>query len=250
MLCNGQRLRGELFYDESVQKVLKNVLHLFTIRVKYPRTHHLPWSDGGTPDDRWLSDEDIEKWNGQEYVVTEKMDGENTTMYRDGLHARSLDYEAHISRGRVKALHAQVRHDIPGDWRICGENLTAKHSIYYSNLPSFFMVYSIWERDLCLPWDLTVLYAKVLGLHTVPALWRGVWPGSIYVQNAVKQELRKRKILTPNSLQEVEGYVCRPAGEFPMSQFRKVVGKYVRPAHVQTHGHWMRSRVTWNHWEE
>jgi hypothetical protein len=54
VLPNGERLRGELFYDESVQKILAEgqVLGFFTSRVKYPRTHHLPWSGGITEDDR------------------------------------------------------------------------------------------------------------------------------------------------------------------------------------------------------
>ena len=56
ILVNGQRLKGELFYDESVQKILKqrNKLDLFCDYVKYPRTFHLPWSEGKTDDDRTL----------------------------------------------------------------------------------------------------------------------------------------------------------------------------------------------------
>lgn len=48
VLANGQRLKGELFFDPSVQKILAagRVLDLFSDRVKYPRTHHVPWSDG------------------------------------------------------------------------------------------------------------------------------------------------------------------------------------------------------------
>jgi hypothetical protein len=48
ILPNGQRMKGELFFDESVQKVLVQggMLDSFTDWVKYPRTHHLPWSEG------------------------------------------------------------------------------------------------------------------------------------------------------------------------------------------------------------
>ena len=47
LLTNGQRIKGELFYDESVQKILKqgNVLDLFQKYIKYPRTYHLHWSN-------------------------------------------------------------------------------------------------------------------------------------------------------------------------------------------------------------
>ena len=42
ILPNGTRLRGELFEDISVQRVLAPVIHLFTDKVKYMRTLHLP----------------------------------------------------------------------------------------------------------------------------------------------------------------------------------------------------------------
>ena len=51
-------------------------------RVKYPRTYHLPWSEGRTDDDKVLSDDS--QFIGKYVVVTEKMDGENTTIYSDG----------------------------------------------------------------------------------------------------------------------------------------------------------------------
>lgn len=58
ILPNGQRIKGELFYDESVQKILKQgkVLDLFQKYVKYGRTYHLPWSNL-LKDDRILPDD-------------------------------------------------------------------------------------------------------------------------------------------------------------------------------------------------
>jgi hypothetical protein len=83
------RLRGELFDDESVQKILSPVLHLFLDYVKYPRTYHLPWSPGMTKDDRQIKSIDV--FEGKDIVVTLKMDGENTNWYKDYCHARSLE---------------------------------------------------------------------------------------------------------------------------------------------------------------
>lgn len=103
ILNNGLRMRGELFYDESVQKVLRegNVLSLFTDYVKYPRTYHLPWSAGVNDDDRTLKD--TFNFHGKRVIVTEKMDGENTTVYHDGyIHARSIDGRNHNSRNWIK----------------------------------------------------------------------------------------------------------------------------------------------------
>ena len=64
--------------------------------VKYPRTPHLPWSEGAAEDDIVSSDADM--FTGMEVVVTEKLDGENTTMTSEKVHARSLDSRDHPSR--------------------------------------------------------------------------------------------------------------------------------------------------------
>ena len=58
-------------------------------RVKYPRTFHLPYSPQRGEGDKVLPSDDI--FRGKPVVVTEKMDGENTTLYADYLHARSID---------------------------------------------------------------------------------------------------------------------------------------------------------------
>ncbi len=120
VLEDGRRGKGELFFDESVQKALKEggVLDLFTSRVKYPRTNHLPWSPGVNDDDRVLKD--LSVFEGKRIIVTKKMDGENTTMYSDHIHARSLDSRGGQDRAYVKQIWAQIAHDIPQDWRICG----------------------------------------------------------------------------------------------------------------------------------
>jgi hypothetical protein len=68
--------------------------------VKFPRTPHLPFSEGVQEDDRII--ESLDALLNHEVVVTKKMDGENTTMYRDHIHARSLDRRSHPSRDWVK----------------------------------------------------------------------------------------------------------------------------------------------------
>ena len=230
ILANGQRLRGELFDDEGVQKILAPVLHLFTSRVKYPRTFHVSWSPGATDDDRVMADPD-EAFGVAAVVVTEKLDGECSTLYRDYLHARSTDYAPHPSRDRLRALHASIAHDIPDGWRICGENVYAMHSIAYDALPAHFLVFSIWnERNACLSWDETVTWAQLLGLATVPVLYRGTWDeGAVRMLDGVgKSQLGGDR----------EGYVVRLAGGFHYRAFRRSVAKYVRKDHVQTDDHW------------
>ena len=242
ILANGQRLRGELFDDEGVQKILAPVLHLFTSRVKYPRTFHLSWSPGATADDRTMDDPDV-AFGGAEVVVTEKLDGENTTLYRDYLHTRSLDYAPHPSRDRVRALHGAIAHDIPEGWRLSGENLYAVHSIAYNALPAHFLLFSIWnERNECLSWDDTVTWAQLLGLAAVPVLYRGPWDEDAVraLDGVAKSQLGGDR----------EGYVVRLAAGFHYRAFRRSVAKYVRKNHVQTDDHWKEREVVPNHLRE
>lgn len=226
ILPNGQRLKGELFYDESVQKILHGVLGLFTNRVKFPRTWHLPWSPGKTKDDRVIPSTSI--FEGKEVVVTEKMDGENSTVYSDYCHARSLDSDGDKgpSSAFLKNLTSQIGWMIPEDWRVCGENLFIKHSIFYSRLPSHFLMFSIWNnKNEALSWDETVEWAQLLGLETVDVLYRGIYD---------EDEIQNLPILG------MEGYVVRTANGFQYGNYRKSVAKYVRAGHVQTSHHWKR----------
>jgi hypothetical protein len=197
-------------------------------KVKYPRTRHLPWSPSRDADDLEVSEE---VFFGKDIVVTVKMDGENTTIYSDGVHARSLDSQMHPSRAWVRALQGQIGHLIEEDHRICGENLFARHSIAYTDLPSYFLMFSAWNGQMCLPWEQTCEIAAQLGLVTVPVLFEGVY---------------SRSVLDGLDLKGQEGYVVRLAGEFHYDDFGVSVAKYVRPNHVQTNKHWMHQEIVRN----
>ncbi len=197
--------------------------------IKYPRTSHLPWSPGGTSDDAFLAD--VSQFHGREVVVTEKMDGENTTMYPDAIHARSVDGRHHPSRDWVKALHGGIAHQIPEGWRLCGENVYAQHSVRYDRLASYFYLFSIWtEENVALSWDDTLDWAERLGLVTVPELYRGP-----YDQDFVES------LTIDTSTQE--GYVVRVVDSFEFSEFSRSLAKWVRKGHVQTDQHWMFAEI-------
>ncbi len=145
-------------------------------RVKYGRTFHFPWSLGATSDDKiHAAVENL--FAGREVVVTEKLDGENTTIYADGYtHARSLDSKGHRSRDWVKSLAQRLAAEgLPPRLRICGENLYARHSIAYQALESYFPVFGIYDGEKCLSWDETESWCELLALPTVPLLYRGKW---------------------------------------------------------------------------
>lgn len=235
ILANKQRLKGELFFDESVQKILKqgDVLTLFSNYVKYPRSFHLPWSESITSDDK--VHQDVSFFAGKEVVVTEKMDGENSSIYSNGyFHARSIDSESHWSQSRVRKLAAEIGFNLPENWRICGENLYATHSIKYQELPSYFLLFSVWnEVNKCLSWDETVTWANLLEIPVVSVLYRG-----IYDEKLIKS------LWKPNSGKE--GYVMRIADSFNYGEFQYTVGKFVRRNHIQSEHHWKRNNIEVN----
>ena len=198
------------------------------MRYKYPRTHHLPWSLGATDDDKTLSSD--ASFQGKEVIVSEKMDGESATLYSDYYHARSLDSASHPSQSWLRQFHAGIRHQIPEAWRVCGENLYAEHSISYE-LPTYFLAFSIWERERCFSWDDTVECLNMLGIQHVPILYRGLYDAHL---------IKKCYTGVSQFGGTQEGYVVRLASEFTLAEFPEAVAKFVRAQHVQTDTHWTR----------
>lgn len=210
---------------------------------KYPRTPHLPWSKGITNDDKVISF--LDQFEGQEIVITEKMDGENTTMYHDHFHARSVDSRHHPSRDWVKNRWNTFRHHIPVGMRVCGENLYAKHSIAYDNLQSYFYGFSVWDGETCLSWNDTMMYFALLDIVPVPIVYRGTYNRILIESLRFDLDLAHRI-----GHGQAEGYVIRLARSFTMDEFPLCVAKYVRPNHVETDEHWMHGQIITNKLKE
>ena len=218
---------------------------------KYPRTAHLDWSLSLMNDDRRIPS--YEGLMGKEVVVTEKYDGENTSMYADVSHARSMDSRHHVSRDWAKMFHGQIKHlfreaavllwgdgDREDELRAVVENTYAKHSIWYRRetgnaLPSFCMGLSVWDRNQCLSWDETLMVFELLGILPARVLYRGKWDEEWLREEAKRQD--------PTL---IEGYVVRVTDRIPFERWFMPAGKYVRAKHVNTSTHWMTADVVPN----
>lgn len=200
-------------------------------RIKYPRTFHFPWSEGVQSDDKIIST--LQHLEGKRIIVTEKMDGENTTLHRDYMHARSVDSAHHPSRDWIKTFWGNLAHEIPEGMRVCGENLFAKHSIAYDALPSYFMGFSMWNGETCLDWDTTMEYFELLSIVPVPVLYDGIY-----------DEQKIQALWDPS--RGTEGYVVRVAEAFVYEDFATHVAKFVRANHVQTNKHWRNQEIVPN----
>ena len=161
----------------------------------------------------------------------------NCNMYPDKYHARSIDSRDHPSRNYAKGIWGNIKHEIPNGWRICGENLYAKHSIFYDKLPSYFMVFSIWdENNSCLSWKDTVEISTGLGLTTVRPI------GIIEYDEEYLKELSKNF-----DVEKKEGYVIRNVDAFHYDNFTENVAKWVRKGHVNENStHWMYEKIISN----
>lgn len=199
-------------------------------RWKYSRTPHLPWSPGITNDDQII--QSIDFFIGKKVVITEKMDGENTSMYRDYIHARSIESSSHPSRDWVKNFWNSLRYDIPEEMRICGENMFAEHSIHYSNLKSYFLGFSIWTNEICLSWKETKELFSILNIESVPIIYEGIYDQHIIDNLTSTMDFTKH-----------EGYVIRLEDSFLYDDFNISVAKFVRSNHVTTDKHWSSKKI-------
>lgn len=211
---------------------------------KYPRTPHLPWSPGGTSDDRRI--ESVEAFLCADIVLTEKMDGSNVCLETDACYARThASQPQHVSFDAFKALHATVKSRISEGTQVFGEWLYAKHSIVYGALPSYLMVFGV--RDLktaqWASWEEVELWAEELGVATTPVLAKESW---------LNREWKIERLVDTHSRMPSrcggvrEGVVLRVAKSFADSAFDTSVAKWVRMDHVQTETHWKNQSIIRN----
>ncbi|WHO71101.1 RNA ligase family protein [Rhizobium sp. BT03] len=197
---------------------------------KYGRTYHLPISPGATSDDKVMAT--LDGLMIGDLIITEKMDGENTTIHRGGSHARSPDSRYHPSRDWLKAFSAGIQPQLADGERVIGENFYARHSVGYDDLPSFFLGFAWIVHDEIQSWDLTLARFEELGIVPVPTLYRGPYEAGLFEQTAASLNRTRQ-----------EGFVVRTADAFPEADMSVRMGKYVRANHVQSETHWMQSEL-------
>lgn len=240
---DGNRSPGPLFWDESVQRILAeaNMLERYNHHVRYGRTWHLPISKHVTSDDRQLKN--ISHFAGREVVITIKLDGQNLSLYHDGLHGRSLHGASHPSQSIARNIQPSLMLD--PDMRLIVENLQARHTLRYTGLAHHLYIISLWQRGTCLSWDETQLYSQVLDLPTVPLLWRDTLADDEHqALNQLQEAFKEAKE------QRHEGIVIRLSSEFSQADFPKSVAKAVSARfgqlRDQTHHDWKRQHLVPN----
>lgn len=218
---------------------------------KYNRTFHVPWSQGATNDDKIARE--LDALIGHPIIISEKMDGSNTSLERGACFARTHSgTPTHPSFDGLKALHATVKYKIPKGMQLFGEWCFAKHSIEYNELPGYFMLFNVrdinekrmWQygEPMWFGWDEVELWAEELNVPTVPVLFKG----TVSSEKELK-ELTQVLMVQPSVCGGIrEGVVVRIAHGFADDEFSSCVMKCVRANHVQTSEHWKNQEIIKN----
>jgi len=203
---------------------------------KYPRTHHLKYSKGVTSDDKIANDSS--NLIGSEIVITEKLDGSNSSLTKGGVYARShAVYSENPWDKRMWNIHNRVFDDIPEETYIFGENMEGIHSIEYSGLKSYFYMFGVRENNIWVNWDKVEEWSFYLDIPIVPILFKGVVNSDKELQTLVE-----KLVSEPSALGgEREGVVARTTSLFHNDDFEYNVQKWVRANHVTADDHWTRS---------
>ena len=203
---------------------------------KYNRTYHLHWSPGTTSDDRIAPS--VNSLIGIDIVISEKLDGENCGMTKDGVYARShAAFTTSPWSREVRQIHERIKSDLSEGVFLFGENMEGIHSIEYTNLTSYFYIFGVRDSNIWISWDDVEEYAYLLDLPTAPVLFKGV----VNTEKEL-QELTESLVSKPSALGGPrEGIVVRNAGMFHNDDFAQNVMKWVRKGHVNTDEHWTRN---------
>jgi len=134
---------------------------------RFPHTPHLSWLGEGTPrDDKVLSPHEASDLLAGEVIVEEKLDGANLGLSLDAQgQIRAQNRGQYLSNPhlgqfsrlpawlaeRSEALHAVL---VPG-LILFGEWCAARHSLAYHQLPDWFLLFDVYDRNTGRFWSVS-----------------------------------------------------------------------------------------------
>ncbi|HEX8113871.1 MAG TPA: RNA ligase family protein [Kofleriaceae bacterium] len=153
---------------------------------KYPRTRHLEGSRL-QPGDADLDQVPLDALRGRYCVVEEKLDGANAGISLDADRRLRLQSRGHVLIGGAREKHwdlfkrwarahaTALGERATGGLTIFGEWLYAKHTIFYDQLPHYFLEFDIRDATGAF-WSTERRLAHLAGspIVSVPVLWHGV----------------------------------------------------------------------------
>lgn len=217
---------------------------------RFPHTPHIAWLATGEPrDDKVLSPAEAKVLLAEEVILEEKLDGANLglSLAPDGsLRAQNRGQylcEPHAGQfSRLPGWLAQHSEAIAVALKptliLFGEWCAARHSLDYSSLPDWFLLFDVYDHQASKFWSSVRrnALAEKLGLFTVPELERGHQTLPLLKTRLQYDQSRFRS-------GPLEGIIIRQDSK-DWCQNR---AKLVRQDFTQTiFKHWRRRQIEWN----
>lgn len=206
------------------------------IQEKYPRTYHWITSPGVSNDDKILKN--TEQFLNIPVTISEKLDGGNCSLNMNQVSARAVGPTSHPSFDYIKAKHAWKSLLWKPDIVVYGENVYARHSLFYDKLTDYFYVFGIKQNDVWFSWEDVKLFCLEYDLNHVPTIAENI-------RFKTEQEITKffvEHLKQPSFFgAEREGFVMRNSESF--SDFTTNICKYVRANHVNTDERWEKTWI-------
>lgn len=217
---------------------------------RFPHTPHLAWLGDGEPrDDKVLSAVEVKALLSRDVVVEEKLDGANLgfSLGPDGnLRIQNRgQYLAEPHAGQFVRLPVWLSQGGDALSAVLGPNLmlfgewcTARHTLDYSALPDWFLLFDVYDCSEARFWSSARRneLARKAGLNAVPQVFRG----------KTTMAALKKLVLTSTSRYRaggLEGLVIRR--ESP--DWVEARAKLVRPDFTQAiDTHWRKRAIEWN----
>lgn len=209
----------------------------FTRDTKFHKIWHIFESPGMTNGDKKLDKDWFDRFFlGKEIVITEKLDGENTSFTNQGVFARSNIPTDSPWSVNLRVDFPYIKNLLSDNEIVFGENLYGIHSITYNKLPCYWHMFACYDTNtkIWYSWDDVELMSSILDRPTVPVLFRGILNSKKEVLDLINEFMSQPSTYGV----EKEGVVIRLASEIPDDKFTESIVKYVRPNHVQTPSHW------------
>lgn len=217
---------------------------------RFPHTPHLAWLGAGAPrEDKVLDAGEARAFLTDEVVVEEKVDGANlgfsvdeTGSLRGQNRGSFLDLDAPTGQWKPLKRWLSTRQYALSDALapnliLFGEWCYAVHSVRYTRLPDWFLVFDVFDQAASAFWETERRNALALrlNLQVVPDLGRGR-----FALEALKKLLLKGSRVTDGPLEGL--YVRREQGGCLLQR-----AKLVRPEFMQAIGeHWSKRQLEAN----
>lgn len=217
---------------------------------RFPHTPHLAWlSERSAREDKVLSAHEAKTLLKGIVTVEEKIDGANLGISLNSSGEIQFQnrgeylfepYSGQFSRlsGWLRQHEFALKKILRPEIILFGEWCAAKHSLEYTHLEDWFLLFDVYDRNLKKFWSIERrnLIAKDAGLAHVPKIYQGCISIS-YAHDILSSSKSKYRLGNP------EGIIIRKDSE----HWNEVRAKLVRPDFSQSISeHWRKQSITWN----